>query len=623
MIRLHIIFTLCIFNALIINGQICTGTLGENIFLEGDFGEDNANVLATNPNIAPGYNYTTSVPPLDGSYSITNDMGRWGGLFSAWLPLEDNSPNPTGYFMVVNASNEPGLFYEQTITGLCDNTLYEFSSDIINLIRSGTSNHIDPNVSFLLDGVEIFSSGNIPKTNQWETFGFTFTTDPGQTSLTLSLRNNAPGGIGNDLGLDNITFRACGPETFVSPQLDLVFLCEDGTSLELEATVIGDQYANPELQWQESFDGGLTWQDLPGETQTNFTPETSDAGLYFFRFLLADGASNLTSEKCRVNSNIITLDIIPEVVLTSVVLCQGLTCEVGSSAYTETGVYTDTLRNFLGCDSIAITNITFIDSTLFMADILATPPSCPDFMDAQIVVNSLSEGFAPYNYTFNGLDAGLSRFYSDLSGNTAYSLLIEDAIGCTIDTTIFINNAPSLFLDLGENQTIELGETVTLNPQVNFTPSDLTWAGFSPNDCNDIIDCLSQNFEPYFSQQIILELFNNGGCSISDSIFIDVITVRKVYIPNTFSPNGDGINDQFTIFGNRPNVQEIENLKIFDRWGALLFDGNNFQPNDLERGWDGTFRGKQVKTGIYGYSAVIRFLDGEIFIYSGEMTLME
>lgn len=621
--RLYLILIACLLNSYIISSQICTGTLGENIFLEGDFGAGGPNVLGMNPNIAPGYNYTTSVPPLDGSYTITNDMGRWNGLFSSWLPLEDNSPDPNGYFMVVNASFDPGLFYEQTITGLCENTLYEFSADIVNIIRSGTPNHIDPNVSFLLDGVEIISTGNVPKTNQWETFGFTFTTAPGQTELTLALRNNAPGGIGNDLGLDNITFRACGPETFVSPQLDLVFLCEDSTPLELEATIIGNQYANPVLQWQESFDGGMTWQDILGENQTNFTPITTTAGLYFYRFLLADGIGNLSSEKCRVNSNIITLNVVPEVVLTTDTLCLGLTRVVGNSSYTETGIYTDTLVNFLGCDSVAITDITFVDSTLFMANIEVNSPSCPDLTDASIIVNELMAGFAPFQYTFEGVSVGSLNIFSDLAGDAAYSILIEDAIGCTIDSIIFVENTADLFLELGEDQSVELGESVVLNPQVNFTPTGFDWESVTPIPCIDLMDCLLFDFLPLTSQEVKLILSSETGCTISDNIFINVITARKIYFANAFSPNGDGINDRFTVFGDSPNISEVEYLKVFDRWGALLYEGNNFLPNDLESGWDGTFRGKQMQSGVYGYSAAVRFLDGEVFIFSGELTLLD
>jgi hypothetical protein len=111
---------------------------------------------------------------------------------------------------------------------LCDNTLYVFTADVINLIKPGTANHIDPNVSFLIDDAEQYSTGTIPKTGNWQTYGFTFTTEPGQNSVVLSLRNNAPGGIGNDLAIDNIEFRPCGPEALILP-LEIENICQDGS----------------------------------------------------------------------------------------------------------------------------------------------------------------------------------------------------------------------------------------------------------------------------------------------------------------------------------------------------------------------------------------------------------
>ena len=123
---------------------ICNGNLGENIFARGDFGSGTAPVLISNPNIAPGYNYTTNVPP-DGSYTICSNTGALNGLYPTWLAVSDNSDDPNGYMMVVNASFDPGLFYEEFVDGLCENTLYEFSADILNLIRGRhTANHIDP-----------------------------------------------------------------------------------------------------------------------------------------------------------------------------------------------------------------------------------------------------------------------------------------------------------------------------------------------------------------------------------------------------------------------------------------------------------------------------------------------
>jgi hypothetical protein len=94
---------------------LCNGNLGDNIFTEGDFGKGNANVVAMNPGYAPGFIYTTNVPPDDGQYTITNDMRPWSNIFPTWIQIGDNSTDPKGYMMVVNASYAPGIFYEQII----------------------------------------------------------------------------------------------------------------------------------------------------------------------------------------------------------------------------------------------------------------------------------------------------------------------------------------------------------------------------------------------------------------------------------------------------------------------------------------------------------------------------
>ena len=276
--------------------QICDGNLGENIFTEGDFGEGTANTLLMDPDIAPGYTYTTAVPPPDGYYTITNNTAVWSGLYGTWLQIRDNSDDPNGYMMVVNASFSPGLFYQQTIDGLCENTLYVFSADIINLIQQNVASHILPNVSFLLDGDEVYSTGSIPQTETWNTYGFTFTTGPGVTSLELSLRNNAPGGIGNDLALDNISFRACGPAALILPT-DIANICEDGEPITITATIQGDQYANPTIQWQQSFDEGQTWVDIAGETDLDFMHTDLASGFYYYRYLLANSEDNLSNSK--------------------------------------------------------------------------------------------------------------------------------------------------------------------------------------------------------------------------------------------------------------------------------------------------------------------------------------
>jgi gliding motility-associated-like protein len=604
---------------LTMKAQFCTGTLGDNIFVAGDFGSGTSNLLSPNPNIAPGYNYTFNVPPIDGQYVITNNTAGWP-LWASWLGIGDNSSDPNGYMMVVNASNSPGLFYEQTVTGLCENTLYEFSADIINLIKTGTPDHIDPDVSFLLDGVELFTTGNIPKTQNWVTYGFTFTTAVGQQSLTLSLQNNAPGGNGNDLAIDNISFRACGPETTIGPGTSTIHLCENDPPVQLQATIIGNQYVNPVVQWQQSFDEGLSWVDIAGASANTYLASPSMAGSYYYRFLVADGASNLASENCRVNSAAKIIKILAAETVLSVSICEGSTLALGDSTYAESGIYQDTLVNFLGCDSILITNLTVESDPTFMADLLVTPP-CGNLSDGSITVSNLTGGTAPFNYTFEGLDVGEVSTFSDLAGGQSYFVLVQDSAGCVIELAAYMENPADVILELGDNQIIELGETVTLKPFYNFVPSGFNWQSNTVIDCINFDDCNQLDFIPTTSQQVILELFINETCAVSDSIFIEVIDVRKAWLPNAFSPNGDGANDFFTVFGNTSNASLVEDLKIYDRWGGLVFQGENILPNDLQNGWDGTRNGEALDPGLFVYTARVRFVDGLKLLYAGDVFL--
>jgi len=304
--RLTLIMAL-LYSSLLSSQQLCDGNLGINVFEDGDFGSGMANVLQDNPNIAPSYTYSNAqASPNDGFYTLTNNTAVWSFLFPTWLAISDNSDDPNGYMMVVNASFDPGIFYVQEVSGLCENTLYEFSADIINLIRVPVSDHIRPNIDFLIDGVVRFSTGDVPQDAEWHKYGFTFTTDPGQTTVSLSLKNNAPGGNGNDLALDNISFQACGPDAFVTAE-QTIFLCEDDNSpVTIEAKLTA---TNQALQWQSSIDS-VTWINLPGETGLSIVHDNFEIGRYYYRYISAGSPVELSNEKCRIISDVLVVEIL-------------------------------------------------------------------------------------------------------------------------------------------------------------------------------------------------------------------------------------------------------------------------------------------------------------------------
>ena len=598
--------------------QICDGNLGENIFPDGDFGRGIANVLLPDPLLAPGYQYQPAPPPNDGYYTITNNTSSWGSFaFTHWINIEDNSPDPQGYMMVVNASYATGEFYRSEVTELCENTLYVFSADIINLNKPGV-NGIRPNVSFLLDEQIKYTTGSIPENGSWNTYGFTFTTEPGQTELTLSLRNNAVGGLGNDLALDNISFRACGPQAFILPET-IANICEDGNPIDLEATFIGDQYDTPELQWQRSFDEGQSWVDIPGANTLTYKHTELSGGFYYYRFTLANGPVNLLNRKCRVVSNPKIVHVIPKYYTIIDTLCDGLAFALGDKYIDSTGIYTDSLLSVFGCDSIVTLQLTVVPDDGIDLAFELQHPSCHDSRDGSIRIENMESAAGPYSIRVDQLFNADGHISNQSAGSHHYQ--ITDRFGCRLDTLLeLISPAPFTF-SLGADRVIELGETVGIEPVFSepaaafFWTSEAFWDGtiFGP----------TIQFIPLNSGWVSLSAWSEAkNCLATDSLWVDVRTSRKIFLPNAFSPNFDGYNDRFTLYGSIPNVQSIEQLVIYDRWGNLVFETRDFQPNDPAAGWDGNWNGMAAQPGVYVFLAKVRFLDGVVLNYSGDISLL-
>lgn len=616
-IRFLVLLALTAFLQLSAIAQVCSGNLGENIFPDGDFGSGNTNVVSTDPQIAPGYTYQPHPPPNDGYYTITNYTGLWN-LFPGWIKIYDNSPDIFGYMMVVNASNNPGLFYEKEITGLCENTLYEFSADIINLLNKN-ANMILPNVSFLLDGDEKYNSGDVPEDEIWHTYGFTFTTAPGQFSLTLSLQNNAPGGNGNDLALDNISFRPCGPEALILPE-EVTDICEDGNPIVLDATLIGNAYETPTFQWQQSLDGGVTWVDIIGETGNSFTHSNLSGGNYFYRYLVANGQTNISNYKCRVVSNEKIVSVIPKYKSITDSICQGLTYTVGNSVYSTSGNYKDTLQNRLGCDSIVTLNLTVIEDKGISTYYQIANPSCSYLSDGSFKIDTVFNGQKPFSFFFDGKPYQIDDVISQLPGGE-YIYSITDKIGCGFKELVTIESPLPFVIDLGPDLEVDLGDAILLIPEANFPVESYQWLPSDLINCDS--ECLELEWVPPYSMTILTLGQSTKNCLATDSVFVTVNKVRKAYFPNAFTPNGDGLNDYFSVFGAIPNVKLVKKMAVYSRWGELVYEEYGFIPNEPTVGWDGTFNGNPLEPGVFAYLIDIEFLDGEVISYKGNVTLVK
>lgn len=269
------------------------------------------------PAIVPGYTKLNlgANSPNDGYYSIANNTsadgttdntgpytptpnshrvfnGFWdiiGDHTGATDPAAGNLPvapgTNGGYMLVVNASYATGEAFRQTISDLCPNTNYEFSAWVRNICgvcgidSNSVTTHtpgVLPNLSFAINDVDYYTTGNVPHDNEWQKKGFLYKTGPSETSFTISIKNNAAGGGGNDWVMDDIKLTTCYPNLIMNPS-DTATACA-GWPITVSDTIKSyfNNYTN--FRWETSSDG-IIW--TPVNSGSTRTP-TLENGLYVY-----------------------------------------------------------------------------------------------------------------------------------------------------------------------------------------------------------------------------------------------------------------------------------------------------------------------------------------------------
>jgi gliding motility-associated-like protein len=194
---------------------------------------------------------------------------------------------------------------------------------------------------------------------------------------------------------------------------------------------------------------------------------------------------------------------------------------------------------------------------------------------------------------------------------------LRDVEGCAVTTSATITEPPQLTVDAGEDRIINLGEQTLL--EAISSEADVTYL-WTPNENLTCEDCSSPLALPFFTTDYQVLVSNPDGCTASDRVLITVAKPRKLFIPTAFSPDNDGTNDFFTVYSDE-SATVIRALKVFDRWGNLVFDGRDLPPGEEALGWDGTFRGQRMNAGVYVYFAEVEFLDGISVIEKGDLLL--
>ncbi len=283
------------------------------------------------------------------------------------------------------------------------------------------------------------------------------------------------------------------------------------------------------------------------------------------------------------------------------------------------GTYTVQVLDAAGCMVEASATLTAPEA--IDAILLSEAPNCFDTQSGNLTIQSISGGAGGFEYSLDGeFFQPLTDIPFELNGLLPgdYSLFIQDANDCQIEDQVTVPEAETLTIDLGPDMFIDLGSSVNLVGIPNFVVDSLVWF---PTDSLSTPVELSTLANPTTSTTYTILAFDEDGCPATDEVRIIVNRDVPVYIPTAFSPNGDGVNDMFTIFGGQ-GVAIVNTLKIFDRWGNAVFESGPFPPNDPNYGWNGKYQGQPMNPAVFVFYTEVIYLDGRTEVIKGDVMLL-
>ncbi|MEL6969119.1 MAG: gliding motility-associated C-terminal domain-containing protein [Bacteroidota bacterium] len=234
------------------------------------------------------------------------------------------------------------------------------------------------------------------------------------------------------------------------------------------------------------------------------------------------------------------------------------------------------------------------------------------------------------SYLLNGerVDFGTTGIVNNLPPGS-YAFSYQEPNGCEVPIAEFdflVEPPYDIFVDESPRN-LEYGDNLILDIQVTpesqlFLNNEITWTTQNSFECVRIFedDCTEIFMSPTESEVVRMRFVDERGCERSFAIPIFVKIPDYVYVPNVFSPNGDGANDDFAFFIT-DFVVAVPEVQIFDRWGAAVYEDYDLDPTNL-RFWDGRFRGQAVNPGVYVYTILLELVTGEQVLLSGDVTVV-
>lgn len=389
---------------------------------------------------------------------------------------------------------------------------------------------------------------------------------------------------------------------------------------------VNNQYP---LEYKILDDGGIC---IDSGTINDDTPISSDNL----------GAGNYTISIIKGNSEILSEDftIIAGIEITTAMMASDISCpgamdgtvEVMPGGGTGTldvlwstgddfisldnlgpGNYTVTVTDDNNCseeETVTLTEPVPLSYTVQMSDI-----NCPGNDDGTIEVLMTGGGTGFYQFALNGSTPSDNSSFANL-GPGSYIVTMIDGNDCELTENVELIVLSNSQLNLTGSATIDFGDSLTLQPNINFNPASIQWSPSSGLSCSD---CLNPIASPSSQTNYMVNIVDEFGCQLTSSISIDVIIpeLPEIFIPNIYTPNSQDANDLFKPFLPAGGNTAINIFRIFDRWGNLVFSETQNQ-----EGWNGLINNKEAEQGVYLYHVEYQDLLGQTKTVTGDILLV-
>ena len=597
------------------------------------------------------FKYSTDSCPPPGMYTITNSLYRCAAYRMG--RSIDNTPNSkNGYMMLVNdtASRTSKILYIDTIkAALCPGTSYQFSAYFLNAEIPGycaSTNIRHPQFTFNVETItgQILATGNTgplsydyvppppptPFTPKFHFFGINFTMPAGLNNLVLKIKDDAAGysTCGYAFALDDIQFAAAGPtakiafadDVFDGYELVKAACFQENRSIPIKGVIEAPGFMNPAVQWQQSIDNGITWTDIPGETNLAFTKTFSVSDTFLFR-MRASEANKIGNPNCSVVSNVrrVEVDGLPPVdsVSNNSPVCTGSNLQFnvsGGASYVwtgpngfyddvayahiyhaalkDSGTYYVQIKSYGGCVATASTHVTILATE----DVTAgTSQSICKGSTVQLIAT----GGTTYLWTpaTSLSDPNIANPKASPQVTTNYTVTAKNDFGCVDTASVKITLLNTIAV-----KAIIASSDFLCKPSDSATYKDASTgdiASWSWDFGNGMKSTLQNPpVQNYFIESnatdytVRLIVADSAGCADTASHILKVENNCYIAVPTAFTPNGDGLNDYLYPL----NAYKATNLtfRVFNRYGQLVFE-----TADWTKKWDGNRDGGPMPADVY------------------------